>query len=109
VKRVGFHPPVERAVPILAQLYDLHAEECARAAEQTDNPKRREMLIKLAMQWRQEAQTLRQSPQPNHSEDDGKAATRGTKSAPNTTKQSRKANTSPGHEKTRAPRAERAR
>jgi hypothetical protein len=60
------------------------------------------MLIKLAMQWRQEAQTLRQSPQSNRSEDDGKAATRGTKSAPNTTKQSQKANTSPGHEKTRA-------
>jgi hypothetical protein len=37
-------------------LYDLHAEECARAAEQTDNPKHREMLIKLAMQLRQEAQ-----------------------------------------------------
>jgi hypothetical protein len=40
------------------------------------------MLIKLAMQWRQEAQTLRQSPQPNRSEDDGKAAPHGTKSVP---------------------------
>jgi hypothetical protein len=74
----------------------LHAEECVRSAEQTDDPKRREMLIKLAMQWRQEAQTLRQSSQPNHSKDDGKAATHSTKTATNTTKRSQKANTSPG-------------
>jgi hypothetical protein len=92
----GFLRVVERAVPTLARLYDLHAEECTCAAEQTDNPKRREMLIKLAMQWRQDAQTLRQSPQPNGSEDDAKAAKRATKSAPNTTKQSQKASTSPG-------------
>ena len=97
----GFIRAVERAVTTLAQLYDLHAEECVRSAEQTDDPKRREMLIKLAMQWRQEAQTLRQSPQPNGSE--GKAATHSTKRAPNTTKRSQKANTSPGHEKTRPP------
>jgi hypothetical protein len=61
----GFIRAVERAVTTLAQLYDLHAEECVRSAEQTDDPKRREMLIKLAMQWRQEAQALRQSSQPN--------------------------------------------
>jgi hypothetical protein len=72
-------------------LYDLHAEECARAAEKTDDPKRREMLVKLAMQWRQEAQTLRQSPRPNSSEDDAKAATHSTKSVPNTTKRFQKA------------------
>jgi hypothetical protein len=91
----GFIRAVERAVTTLAQLYDLHAEECVRSADQTDDPKRREMLIKLAMQWRQEAQTLRQSPQPNGSEDDAKAAKRATKSAPNTTKH-QKASTSPG-------------
>jgi hypothetical protein len=77
-------------------LYDLHAEECVRTAEHTDDPKRREMLIKLAEQWRQEAQALRQSLPPNHSEDDGKAASRDTKTATNTTKRSQKANTSPG-------------
>jgi hypothetical protein len=92
VKRVGFICAVERAVITLAQLYDLHAEECVRTAEQTDDPKRREMLIKLAMQWRQEAQSLRQSPQPSRPEDDGKAATR--KSAPNTTKQPQRKRTS---------------
>jgi hypothetical protein len=53
-------------------------------------PSAREMLIKLAMQWRQEAQALRQSPQPNGSEDDGEAATHSTK-RPNTTKRSQKA------------------
>jgi hypothetical protein len=86
----GFIRVVEGAVPIKARLYERHAEECARAAEQTDDPKRREMLIKLAMQWRQEAQALRQSLQPNRSEDDGKAATDGTRSVPNTTKRSQK-------------------
>ena len=90
----GFLRVVERAVPTLARLYDFHAEECARAAEQTDNPKRREMLIKLAMQWRQEAQTLRQSPQPNRSEDDGKAATR--KSAPKSEKRTYASGEGPG-------------
>ena len=97
----GFLRAVERAVPTLARLYDFHAEECARAAEQTDNPKRREMLVKLAMQWRQEAQTLRQSPQQNRSEVEGKAATHSTKSTPNTTKQSQKANTSPARKNAR--------
>ena len=98
----GFIRAMERAVTILAQLYDLHAEECVRSAEQTDDPKRREMLIKLAMQWRQEAQALRQSSQP-YSEDDGKAATHSTKSAPNTTKRCQKASTSPGPMKNARP------
>jgi hypothetical protein len=79
----SFIRAVERVVTTLAQLYDLHAEECMRSAEQTDDPKRHELLIKLAMQWRQEAQALRQS-QPNRSEDDGKTAPR--KSAANITK-----------------------
>jgi hypothetical protein len=99
----GFIRAVERAVTTLPQLYDLHAEECVRSADQTDDPKRREMLIKLAMQWRQEAQALRQSSQPNHSENDGKAATHSTESAPNTTKRCQKANTSPGPMKNARP------
>ena len=32
----------------LAQLYDRHAADCAREAEQADDPKHRAMLIKLA-------------------------------------------------------------
>ena len=47
-------------MPHLARLYDLHAEDCARAAEQTGNPRQRAMLIKLAAEWRQAAQELRQ-------------------------------------------------
>jgi hypothetical protein len=85
---LGFIRAVEQAMTTLAQLYDLHAEECAREAAQTDDPKRREMLIKLASQWRQDAQALRQSAQASRSEEDGKVLTR--KSAPNTTKQARR-------------------
>ena len=44
---------------LLAQLYDRHADECARSAESTDNPNRRALLLKLANQWRHEAEQLR--------------------------------------------------
>jgi hypothetical protein len=44
----------------LASLYEQHAEECARSAETTDNPARRALLLKLADQWRRDAQRLRQ-------------------------------------------------
>jgi len=47
------------AVP-LARLYEQHAEECARSAETTDNPARRALLLKLADQWRRDAERLRQ-------------------------------------------------
>jgi hypothetical protein len=100
----GFIHPVERAVPIKARLYERHAEECARAAEQTDNPKHREMLIKLAMQWRQEAQALRQSLQPNRSKDGGKVSADSTRSVPHSTKRSQKGSTSPGPRKNARPR-----
>jgi hypothetical protein len=43
----------------LGCLYDQHAEECARSAERTDNPARRALLLKVAEQWRHEAQQLR--------------------------------------------------
>jgi hypothetical protein len=46
-------------------LYDFHAEECARAAERTDSPRDRALLVKSAVKWREAAQALRQSPQPN--------------------------------------------
>ena len=44
---------------LLAQRYDRHADDCARSAEQTDNPARRALLLKFANQWRHEAQPLR--------------------------------------------------
>jgi hypothetical protein len=47
----------------LTRLYEFHAEDCARAAEQTDNSNHRAMLIKLAAEWRQAVQARRQSMQ----------------------------------------------
>jgi len=52
-------------VPDLIQLYERHAEECACAAERTDSPRHRALLVKCAAEWREAAQGLRQSPQPN--------------------------------------------
>jgi hypothetical protein len=43
-------------VPTLAQLYEDHAADCTRAAEQTDDPVFRKMLLILALQWRLAAQ-----------------------------------------------------
>ena len=34
-----------------AVLYQYHASECVRDAAQTDDPKRREMLLKLEREW----------------------------------------------------------
>jgi hypothetical protein len=39
-------------VPTLAQVYEDHAADCTRAAEQTNDPVFREMLLTLALQWR---------------------------------------------------------
>jgi NADPH-dependent ferric siderophore reductase len=49
----------EHAMPTLAQIYEEHAEECARSAATADDPKRRDLLLKLASQWREDAQALR--------------------------------------------------
>jgi hypothetical protein len=35
-----------------AELYEYHASECVRDAARTDDPKRREMFLKLAHEWR---------------------------------------------------------
>jgi len=39
-------------MPTLAQVYEDHAADFTRAAEQTDDPVFREMLLTLALQWR---------------------------------------------------------
>ena len=39
-------------MPTLAQVYEDHAADCTRAAEQTDDPVFRKMLLTLALQWR---------------------------------------------------------
>jgi hypothetical protein len=46
-------------MPTLAQIYEEHAEECIRSAAKTDDPKRRDLLLKLASQWREDAKALR--------------------------------------------------
>jgi hypothetical protein len=35
----------------MALLYEWFAQDCMHAAEQTEEPKKREMLLKLAEQW----------------------------------------------------------
>jgi hypothetical protein len=47
-----------RTVPMqtLAKIYEHHAEECTRAAERTDDPVFRRVLLMLALQWRLAAQ-----------------------------------------------------
>jgi hypothetical protein len=54
----------EGASLVLAELYEQHAEECLRRAAKMDDPKRCDLLLKLAMQWRKDAEALRQSTPP---------------------------------------------
>ena len=53
-------------MPTLAQVYEDHAADCAHAAEQTDDPVFRKMLLTLALQWRLAAreEAAMQSSQP---------------------------------------------
>ena len=57
MKCVGLHG-VKRAVAVLtlAQVYENRAADCTRAAEQTDDPVFRNLLLTLALQWRLAAQ-----------------------------------------------------
>jgi hypothetical protein len=43
-------------VPTLAKVYEDRAEDCTRAAERTDDPVFRKMLLMLALQWKLAAQ-----------------------------------------------------
>jgi hypothetical protein len=49
-------PPLRRAVQTLAEVYEGRAEDYTRAAERTDDPMFRNMLLMLALQWRLAAQ-----------------------------------------------------
>jgi hypothetical protein len=44
---------------ILAQIYEEHAKDCLHSAAGMQDPKRRDLLLKLAMQWRRDAKALR--------------------------------------------------
>jgi hypothetical protein len=46
-------------MPTLADIYEEHAEQCIRSAARADDPKRRDMLLKLASAWREDAEELR--------------------------------------------------
>jgi hypothetical protein len=46
------------------QLYR-HAEECARSAEKTGDPRRRPPLLELVVDWRRDAQACSNQRQPN--------------------------------------------
>jgi hypothetical protein len=43
----------------MAQIYEDHAEDYILAAARTNDPKRRDVLLDLAVQWRNEAEALR--------------------------------------------------
>ena len=46
-------------MPTLADIYEDHAKECIRPAARAEDPKRRDMLLKLAIAWREDAEALR--------------------------------------------------
>ena len=46
-------------MPTLADIYEEHAEECTRSAARADDPKQRDMLLKLASAWREDAEALK--------------------------------------------------
>jgi hypothetical protein len=45
-------------MPTLAQVYEQHAEGCVRSAAETDDPKQRALMLKLAGEWREDAEEL---------------------------------------------------
>ena len=42
----------------MAELYHYFANDCLRGAERADDPKRRELLLKLAVEWLIAAQQI---------------------------------------------------
>jgi len=66
MERVDFTRALwEHAMPTLADIFEVHAEECLRSAERTDDSKHRDLLVKLASQWREDAQALRRGEAPS--------------------------------------------
>ena len=69
-----FDPPHVRSAMNIASVFDWFARESLRAAEHTEDPRQREILLKLAVLWEAAAQRSRDeaSPQstPPNTEDD---------------------------------------
>ena len=45
-------------MPTLAQVYEQHSEDCIRSAAETNDPKQRALMLKLASEWREDAKEL---------------------------------------------------
>ena len=45
-------------MPTLAQVYEQHSEDCIRSAAETNDPKQRALMLKLANEWREDAKEL---------------------------------------------------
>ena len=58
MEHVGFPHPEGPAMPTLVQVYEQHSEECVRSAAETDDPKQRALMLKLASEWREDAKKL---------------------------------------------------
>ena len=58
----GFTAAERRAVQTLAEVYEDRAEDYTRAAERTNDPVFRNMLLMLALQWRLAAQQASKQP-----------------------------------------------
>jgi hypothetical protein len=52
-------------MPSQADLYEYFANDCVLAAGRTDDPKSREMLLKLAREWTAALQALTKSKPPS--------------------------------------------
>jgi hypothetical protein len=52
-------------MPTLADIYEEQAKECPCSAARADDPKRREMLLKLASVWREDAERLKRGEEPH--------------------------------------------
>jgi hypothetical protein len=46
-------------MPTLIEIYEKQAEGCLHAAAKTANPKHRDILLKLASAWREDAEALK--------------------------------------------------
>ena len=66
-------------MPTLADIYEIQAEECLRAAAKADDPKQRALMLKLASAWREDAEALKrgQELQPTSASRKAKAFGRG--------------------------------
>ena len=71
-------------MPTLADIYEIQAEECLRAAAKADDPQRRALMLKLAHAWRKDAEALTRGEQlqPASAPRKAKAFGRGAEGAP---------------------------